>query len=232
MSENEYNYACADTVSDSEGYKMENVSHSDMRRVEIVKACRALYQKMNFKEITIKEISEYTSFSRPSIYNYFATKESIFLEIFREEYVFWCDDMDDIIKKYKKLSVKDFASKLAQTLENRPVLLKLLSMNLYDLEENCSLEDLTAFKQEYKRALNTVSKLLKTYFPQMTGSNVDRFIYIFFPFMFGLYPYANVTQKQKDAMNAAGLKFPTQRVYDFTYQAIFSLLNNQGGKNE
>ena len=205
-------------------------NHGDKRRSEIVRACRELYQTMSFKDITIKEISEYTSFSRPSIYNYFATKESIFLEIFRAEYALWCDDMDAIIKQHKKLNVPEFSSKLAQTLENRPVLLKLLSMNLYDLEENCSLDDLTVFKQEYRRALDTVERLLTTYFPQMDKSARDRFIYIFFPFMFGLYPYANVTQKQKQAMIAAGIKFPTQRVYDFAYQTIFSLLNNQWGK--
>ena len=205
-------------------------NHGDKRRSEIVRACRELYQTMSFKDITIKEISEYTSFSRPSIYNYFATKESIFLEIFRAEYALWCDDMDAIIKQHKKLNIPEFSSKLAQTLENRPVLLKLLSMNLYDLEENCSLDDLTVFKQEYRRALDTVERLLTTYFPQMDKSARDRFIYIFFPFMFGLYPYANVTQKQKQAMIAAGIKFPTQRVYDFAYQTIFSLLNNQWGK--
>ena len=211
---------------------MESLSHTDKRKSEIVHACRELYQTMSFKEITIKEISEYTSFSRPSIYNYFTTKESIFLEIFREEYAFWCDDMDRIVKKYKKLSVKDFSSKLAQTLENRPVLLKLLSMNLYDLEESCSLDELTVFKQEYKRALDTIEHLLVVYFPQMGRTDINKFIYIFFPFMFGLYPYANVTQKQKDAMTSAGIKFPTKRVYDFAYQTIFSLLSNQGGVNE
>ena len=205
-------------------------NHGDKRRSEIVRACRELYQTMSFKDITIKEISEYTSFSRPSIYNYFATKESIFLEIFRAEYALWCDDMDAIIKQHKKLNVPEFSSKLAQTLENRPVLLKLLSMNLYDLEENCSLDDLTVFKQEYRRALDTVERLLTTYFPQMDKSARDRFVYIFFPFMFGLYPYANITQKQKQAMIAAGIKFSTQRVYDFAYQTVFSLLNNQGGK--
>ena len=211
---------------------MPNVTHGDKRRSEIVRACRELYQTMSFKDITIKEISKYTSFSRPSIYNYFTTKESIFLEIFREEYALWCDDMDAIITKYKKLSVKKFADKLAQTLENRPVLLKLLSMNLYDLEENCSLSDLTTFKREYRHALDTVERLLTVYFPRMRKPARERFIYIFFPFMFGLYPYANVTPKQKQAMIASGIKFPTKRVYDFAYQTIFSLLINQGETNE
>ncbi len=199
----------------------------DKRRAEILKACRELYQKMNFKEISLKEISRYTSFSRPSIYNYFTTKESIFLEIFREEYVLWCEDMDNILSRYKTLSVEEFADNLAQTLENRPMLLKLLSMNLYDLEENCSLEDLTNFKKIYKKALETMALLLNTYFPQMPREGIEHFIYTFFPFMFGLYPYTNVTEKQKKAMNKAEIKYPELKIYDFAYQAILTLLNNK-----
>ena len=30
---------------------MQNLAHSDKRKSEIVKACRALYKKMNFKEM-------------------------------------------------------------------------------------------------------------------------------------------------------------------------------------
>ncbi len=200
---------------------------TDKRRAEILKACRELYEKMNFKEITLKEISRYTSFSRPSIYNYFTTKESIFIEIFREEYVFWCDDMDNILSKHKTLSVGEFAHKLAQTLENRPMLLKLLSMNVYDLEENCSLEDLINFKKVYKRTLETMTLLLNTYFPQMTIEDIEHFIYTFFPFMFGLYPYTNVTEKQHTAMETVGLNYPKRHVYDFACQTISMILNNK-----
>ena len=203
---------------------MVNTKSCETKKAEIVQACRELYQKMSFKDITMKEISSYTRFSRPSIYNYFQTKESIFLEIFRQEYIFWCDDMENIIKKHQNLSTEEFASTLSQTLDRRPVLLKLLSMNIYDLEENCSLEDLTVFKKEYKRALETVELLLKTYFPCLDIKKREQFIYTFFPFMFGLYPYANVTEKQKEAMTKAGMIYPVKSVYDFTYQTILSLL--------
>lgn len=203
---------------------MTDITHSDIRRAEIINACRQLYLTRNFKEISIKEISRLTSFSRPSIYNYFTSLESIFLEIFRQEYVSWCDDMDEILKNNTTLSVTAFADKLAQTLQQRAILLKLLSMNLYDLEENCTLDELIAFKREYKRALNTVERLLNTYFPEMNQDDTNSFLYVFFPFMFGLYPYTNVTQKQHDAMDAAGLDYPRQSIYDFAYKTIVTLL--------
>ena len=56
------------------------------RREEIINACEKLYEVMSFKEVTIKEISKYTSFTRPSIYNYFSTREDIFLALLQREY--------------------------------------------------------------------------------------------------------------------------------------------------
>ena len=48
------------------------------KREEIINACEQLYQTMSFREITLKEIGNITSFSRPTIYNYFETKEELF----------------------------------------------------------------------------------------------------------------------------------------------------------
>ena len=62
---------------------------TNARREEIIAACEVLYQKLGFKEVTIKEIAQYTSMSRPSIYNYFETKEEIFLAILQREYLLW-----------------------------------------------------------------------------------------------------------------------------------------------
>lgn len=58
---------------------------TESRKEEIVDACARLYQTMNYRDITIKEISTETSFSRPSIYNYFETKEEIFLALLTRE---------------------------------------------------------------------------------------------------------------------------------------------------
>ena len=39
------------------------------RKEEIISACRKLYETMSFKDITLKEIGQQTSFTRTSIYN-------------------------------------------------------------------------------------------------------------------------------------------------------------------
>ena len=67
------------------------------RKEEIINACEDLYKTMSFKEITLKEIGNVTSFTRTSIYNYFQTKEEIFLALFEREYDRWNEALIDIL---------------------------------------------------------------------------------------------------------------------------------------
>ena len=119
------------------------------KREEIINACEQLYRTMSFREITLKEIGKITSFSRPTIYNYFETKEEIFLALFQREYERFADDLDALCRREATLPLESLASELARALENRPLMLKLLSMNLYDMEANSRMERLVEFKTAY-----------------------------------------------------------------------------------
>jgi len=52
------------------------------------------------------------------------------------------------------------------------------------------------------------------------------FIYIFFPFMFGIYPYTVVTEKQRIAMEEAGVNYVFMTIYEITYNCVNRLLKN------
>ena len=176
------------------------------RREEIVDACAELYRTMGFNEITLRDIGEKTSFGRTAIYNYFQTKEEIFLALLCREYGLWTDDLAAIGAEGGPLGPEGFADALAQTLEKRGCMLKLLCMNLYDMEGASRLENLARFKAAYRRALETLDGRLAACFPAMGAQDRQGFCYAFFPFLFGVYPYAAVTEKQKKAMEMAGLR--------------------------
>ena len=194
------------------------------KREEIVDACEQLYQTTGFKEITLKEISKITSFSRPTIYNYFETKEEIFLALFKREYDRWNEDLQSINEENERLTKAQLAEKIAQSLAERPQLLKLLSMNNFDMEANSRQEFLTSFKKSYGGSLRRMSRLLTKFCPDMSVSDIQNFIYIFFPFMFGIYPYTEVTEKQRTAMEEAGINYVYQSVYELTYSCLIRLL--------
>ena len=195
------------------------------RREEIINACEKLYQTLSFKEITMKEISVETSFTRPSIYNYFQTKEEIFLGLFSREYDKWVADIEKIYEENSGLTPDEFADKLSRSIEKRGLLLKLLSMNMYDMEENSSEKALAVFKKSYGHSLRAVEECLDVLSPPLSDKEKQSFLYSFFPFMYGIYPYTSVTEKQKKAMEKAEVGFIYNTVYDLAYETIKKLLN-------
>ncbi len=83
------------------------------RREEIINACEKLYRTMSFKEITLKEIGKATSFSRPTIYNYFHAKEEIFLALYEREYVLWNRELEGILAESGTLTPHALADRIA-----------------------------------------------------------------------------------------------------------------------
>lgn len=197
---------------------------ANARKEEIVNACAALYDTMGFKDMTIRDIAAKTTFTRTSIYNYFQTKEEIFLALLQREHELWIADLEAIVRSHETLSADGFADELSRTLEKRGCMLKLMSMNLYDMEGNSRIENLVAFKTVYAAAREAVTGCLKKFFPRMSDLDRQEFIYALFPFMFGVYPYTTASEKQKEAMELAHLDYPAYSIYEIVRAFVSRLL--------
>ena len=197
---------------------------TNARREEIIAACRRLYETMSFREITLKEIGQQTSFTRTSIYNYFETKEEIFLALFAQEYECFTSDLDSLCEQNESLTLDELSSALAHALERRPLMLKLLSMNMFDMEANSRMERLVAFKKAYGASKDAVDRCLKKFVPGLGEQRRQTFLYAFLPFVYGLYPYTVVTEKQKQAMREAGISYVYMSTYEMAYDFIRTLL--------
>lgn len=203
-----------------------SIERTNARKEEIVNACEKLYQTMSFKDITLKEIGKETSFSRTSIYNYFQTKEEIFLALLKREYDAWIRELCEAMESEETMTDDQIADVLARTLDNHRQLLKIMSMNHYDLEENSRMELLVEFKVSYGNAMKTVMAMLAKFRKDMDIEKRQEFVYSFFPFMFGIYPYTVVTEKQKEAMKLAGVNYTYSSLYDLTFVAARRMLKN------
>ena len=199
---------------------------TNSRKEEIINACAELYETMSFKDITIKEIGKKTTFTRTSIYNYFQTKEEIFLALLQREYEAWIEDLKAILLEHDEMSVDAFSDELAHTLEKRERLLKIMSMNHYDMETNSRMENLVAFKTVYGSSMRAVACCLKKFFPQRTEEDVQGLIYAFFPFLFGVFPYTVVTEKQRDAMERSHADYVYFSIYEITKSIVEKLLQS------
>ncbi len=194
------------------------------RREEILAACRKLYETRSFKEITLKDIGQETSFTRTSIYNYFETKEEIFLTLFQQEYELFVRDLDALCAREESLSRDELADALARALSNRQMMLKLLSMNLYDMEANSRMERLVEFKTAYGESKEALDRCLMKFVPALDEGGRQTFLYAFLPFVYGLYPYTVVTEKQREAMREAGIAYTYMSTYEMACSFIKTML--------
>ncbi|MBR3298149.1 MAG: TetR family transcriptional regulator [Clostridia bacterium] len=191
---------------------------AQMRTEEILNACERLYARMSFKEVTIKEIGAETSFSRPSIYNYFQTKEEIFLALFEREYLLWGDDLEAVLSSLPEPSL--IPARIAETLDKRELMLKLLAMNLYDMEDNSRIERLVSFKQAYGRSVSIFDAIIKAAFPALTEDERRRMLLSSLEFMHGVYPYAHATAKQLEAMTKAGVRYDAKSLHELALDGL------------
>ncbi len=202
----------------------------EARREEILNACERLYRTVDFKDITVKDIADMTSLSRASVYNYFQTKEEIFLALLKREYDLWSASLFELRDSNEALSVDEFAQAIGAGLAERWQLLKIMSMNHYDMESNSRLEELTSFKASYGRSMDAMDACLATFFPQMDRQDREDFIYGFFPFMFGIYPYTFVKEKQREAMEGAGVDYVFMSISELTSRFVRNLLASVASK--
>lgn len=132
--------------------------------------------------------------------------------------------LEDAAGSREQMTDEEIAACIAGTLAQRQLLLKLLSTNHFDLEESCSVEALVDFKISYAKTLDSVAALLAKFRPDMDETAVQEFQFTFFPFLFGVYPYTTLTDRQKETMERAGVRFAYYSVYDMIHRAVTKML--------
>ena len=177
----------------------------DERKEEVINACEKLYENLDFKDINIKLIGEQISFGRTSIYNYFQTKEEIFLALLEREYLKWNEDLSSLLKK-EKLSKEDFIDKITDSLLKRKTLLKLISMNMFEMEANSRIENITNYKLAFKESISLLEQCLCKFF-NVKDSEAEEITFTILPFLVGIYPYSSLTDKMKEAIHKANLEY-------------------------
>lgn len=193
------------------------------RREEIINVAANLYQRMPFKDINIKEIGNNISFTRTAIYTYFDNKEEIYLALLEREYLEWEADLRALLNG-TQLTTTTFATAIAQSLAKRTTLLKILSVDMNAIDASVPREALISFKATYGEALTLMKALLKKHFPARTEAANQQFVFAFFPFLYGVYPYTTVTTKQRLAMTAAKTPYVYMSSEEMIENCILQLL--------
>ena len=72
--------------------------------------------------------------------------------------------------------------------------------------------------------MEALAESLRKFFPKMSEDDIKEFLYIFYPFMFGVYPYAVADDRQKEAMDEAGIAYAPYELEEIIRLFVIKLL--------
>ena len=124
----------------------------------------------------------------------------------------------------RTMTTEKLADVLARSVEKRPLMVKLLSMNVDDLEENCAESALAAYYSVSAEAKGFIRDLLDQFVRHMDEEEKEGFIASFFVFLGGLYPFTVCSKKQEAAQKLAGIFGEPYKVYESVYALSKKLL--------
>lgn len=175
------------------------------RKAQIISVCEKMYDEMDYHDITLKTISERTELSRPSLYNYYSTKEEIYLDILEKKYLALRDDLEKFLLGGKHWTKEETSQGLAKIIVKHRKLITMMGSYITDIEMHCSQDNLDAFKQKVKPLFDTLRLGIKRQFPASSEEDISGFVSAFMCFLHGLPAVCEPSARQIAALKAAGM---------------------------
>ncbi len=194
------------------------------RKKEILQVAMTLYTNKKASDITIQDIGKGVSFSRASIYNYFATKESIFLAFLTQEVIAWDKELRHVEESTAILSRKDFCQALAASLQHRIAMLRLLSSDWLGLRTGSTESELLLFYHHWNMAWDSLRQCMNRFMPSMSKKKQDECMTCLTAYIHGLYPIYLISGTEHNAMKTAHMMQHPLSIFDAAYLGIDKIL--------
>ena len=106
----------------------------NLRRAQLIAAATRLFADADFDAVTIARVAEAAGVAKGTAYIYFATKETLFVELVRAELTQWLAALAATLKRLRSnRPATAVPVAIAKSLANRPVLCRLLVLQTHAL---------------------------------------------------------------------------------------------------
>lgn len=149
-----------------------SLEDKDLRRAHLIDAATRLFADSTFEAVTIARVAELAGVAKGTAYLYFATKETLFLELARAELTLW---VQALIKKLKRLRTSQPAqavpAAMARCAAERPVLGRLLVLLHSVIEPNIDEAAARDFKLYLRDLLTQASEAIASKIPGLSAQD-------------------------------------------------------------
>ena len=201
----------------------------ERRQEDIIQASIELYDELGFEKLNFSAISKKTGLTRPTIYNYFKTKEEILIRVIIQEFRNWTAELLGEFKLNKIYDLKEISRIWAETLSHHPRFMKLYSILFTMLEVNCSVDTLAQFKIDMLELHLPLNNLITQLIPGLNSEDIYAFLLFQLSIAIGIYPMANISENQMEAIviSETGYQVPDfkSNYSKAIYQQLYCLKN-------
>ena len=196
------------------------------RQEEIINACYSLYSNGKYDDITFGKISEMTSISRPSIYNYYIAREEILLDVLEKEYFKWFENLKNSFDENIRLNKRDLCDLLVNSFDGFDIFLRLLSIQYSIIQKNCSFEKLTQFKMNAQHVFKYIETIVGKTFPRSTTTSRSTFVLMIFSSIGNFYEMCNPNEIEIKAMRVSNRDYKLPEFKELCREYIETLISN------
>lgn len=202
-----------------------------IRKAEILSACFELYKNGGFEAVNFKAISEMTSFTRQSIYNYYKTREEALLDMLLYENRAWMDDVKKVIDSVESMTKEEYARFITKSFLDHGLMLELTSLLIAVLENSSRPEKMAEFGQAGTESYNLILSSVSKFIPELSYEACCTFATSVISLALGVNPvnqlYKNqILTSEAQILNLPGFLEPDPKVFDeMFYMCVLCLLS-------
>lgn len=172
------------------------------RYEDIINAAKDLFMKMEYEDISLAIIAKELNITRPSLYNYFDSKEALFLELCKQGYLGLADELNK--EFYEHMDINDFCSKLCDVLMEDELFLKLMSLHQTVMETKAGKEAMEEFKKSTLPFFKALENIIAIEFPNATVEKKVLFATQINVLLNTVHAYISTPVEQQEVMKKLG----------------------------
>lgn len=178
--------------SDCRFIRARQPEQKEQRRIQILAAAAKLLEQQGFEKVSLNGIARQANVAKSNIYRYFESREDIFLQLLKEDWAQWLEDLERSLGSLAGSDDVDAVTgMIADKIAAAPRMCQLMSVLASVLEQNISEELLYKFKLESVHMGMRLVGALHTALPGIKQENLLPAVQSVIALIAGLWPLGN-----------------------------------------
>lgn len=147
------------------------------RKRRMLRAAEELLEHWNYTDITMDRIAERAGVAKGTLYLYFRTKETLFLQLYEHHLEGWYSELSELADLgTHTVGSAEAARVIASTLSARPTLIRLQGLMHSSLSRNIDLHTTTEFMRRRARSMSPLASALAVRVAGLSTNDARRFL--------------------------------------------------------